>query len=146
MICPHWQYLVTLDSDLKQVSRYVEITRDNFSTFSIEFVRLLLSAGSEIDVVAKILCEKIDPSKDYERGNINVYRSTILGSLPNFHSAVIDIPQSPLELKPWEDWGQNLTPCWWTIHNKVKHQRDRYYQHANLKNTIYAIAGLWRRS
>lgn len=54
MICPNWQYLITLDSGLKELSRYVDIRSENFNTFSIEFVRLLLAAGSEIDVVAKL--------------------------------------------------------------------------------------------
>ena len=82
MICPHWQYLITLDSDLKEVSRYVDIKPENFSTFSIEFVRLLLAAGSEIDVVAKILCDRIDSSKTYR--NINDYRAAISGRFPTF--------------------------------------------------------------
>jgi len=46
MICPHLQYFITLDSDLKETSRYVDIRPENFATFSIEFVRLLLPTVS----------------------------------------------------------------------------------------------------
>lgn len=141
MICQHWQYLITLDSDLKEVSRYVDIRPENFATFSIEFVRLLLAAGSEIDVVAKLLCEKIDSSRTYR--NINDYRVTITNKFPKYHSMVIDIPQYELQLTPWDDWNQNQNPSWWTACNNVKHQRDRNFQDANLENTINAVAGLF---
>ena len=83
MICTNWQYLITLDLDLTEVSRYVYIRSENFGTFSIEFVRLLLAAGSEIDVVAKLLCEKINASKDCN--NINDYRAVITAKYPKFH-------------------------------------------------------------
>ena len=102
MICPNWQYLITLDSDLKDVSRYVDVRPENFCTFSIEFVRLILAAGSEIDVVAKLLCGKIDGSKQCK--NINEYRDVIMIKYPKFHSMIIDIPQHEIQLIPWEPW------------------------------------------
>ncbi len=141
MICPHWQYLITLDSDLHRASRFVEIASHNFKTFSIEFVRILLSAGSEIDVVAKILCKCIDSSKSYK--NINEYRNTIAAKFPKFHSMIIDIPQYELHLTAWNEWSQNKNPAWWEAYNKVKHERDKHYKEANLENTLNAVAGLF---
>ncbi len=105
MICPNWQYLITLDSGLKELSRYVDIRSENFNTFSIEFVRLLLAAGSEIDVVAKLLCKKINLSGSYK--NINDYRQTITSKYPKFYKMIIDVPQYELQLTPWEDWKNN---------------------------------------
>src|SRR5438045_939603 len=72
----YWEYFLALDSDLETVARYVEFDPANYKTFSIEFVRLILAACSEIDTVAKLLCESIDATKP--RSNINNYRSTIL--------------------------------------------------------------------
>jgi hypothetical protein len=141
MICPNWQYLRTLDSDLEDVARYVDIKRENFGTFSIEFVRLILAAGSEIDVVAKLLCEKIDGSKPCR--NINDYRDIIMAKYPKFHSMIIDVPQYEIQLVPWEPWKDNCNPDWWTAYNSVKHQRDTHFQDANLQNTINAVAGLY---
>ena len=48
---PHWEYYLSIVEDLDAVSRYVHPLPDNFSTFSIELTRLLLSIGSEVDVV-----------------------------------------------------------------------------------------------
>ena len=141
MICPNWQYLRTLDSDLENVSRYVDIARENYGTFSIEFVRLILAAGSEIDVVAKLLCGKIDPSKSCK--NINDYREIIIGKYPKFHTMIIDVPQYEIQLVPWEPWGNNINPDWWTAYNSVKHQRDTHFKDANLQNTINAVAALF---
>ena len=41
---------------MRATTRYVEPTQDNFQTYSIEFVRFLLSTVGEIDVVAQVLC------------------------------------------------------------------------------------------
>jgi hypothetical protein len=141
MICPNWQYLRTLDSDLENVTRYVDINPENFRTFSIEFVRLILAAGSEIDVVAKLLCGKIDPSKSCK--NINDYLEIIIGKYPKFHTMIIDVPQYEMQLVPWELWGNKTNPDWWTAYNDVKHKRDIHFADANLENTINAIAGLY---
>jgi len=141
MICQHWQYLITLDSDLHKCSRFVDINSQNFRTYSIEFVRILLAAGSEIDVVAKILCNCIDSTKSY--GNINEYRDTIIAKFPKFPSMIIDVPQYELQLTPWNEWSQHRNPNWWRAYNDVKHERDNYFADANLENTLNAVAGLF---
>jgi hypothetical protein len=48
---PHWSYYVSLEDDLIETGRYVEICEDNFDTYSTQFTRLLLAAASEVDVV-----------------------------------------------------------------------------------------------
>jgi len=141
MICQYWQYLITLDSDLHKCSRFVDINKQNFKTYSIEFVRILLAAGSEIDVVAKILCNSIDSTKSYEK--INDYHETIVNKFPKFPSMIIDVPQYELQLTPWKKWSQDKNPDWWRAYNDVKHERHNHFEDANLKNTLNAIAGLF---
>jgi len=58
----HWNYFLALESDLDRVSRYVEFTTYNYTTYSLEMAHLLLAAGSEIDVVLKSLCKKVNPT------------------------------------------------------------------------------------
>jgi len=141
MICTHWQYLITLDDDLHKISRFIETNEKNFTTFSIEFVRILLAAGSEIDVVAKILCNSINSTKPC--GNINDYRKTIVCKYPKFPTMVIDIPQYEIQLTPWKNWTSGMNPDWWEAYNNVKHRRDRYFKEANLNNAINAVSGLF---
>ena len=143
---PHWQYFLVLDRDIETVSRYVEISQDNYDTYSIQFVRLLLSACSEIDVVAKILSKQVDthfkPSGNFP--GIFDYQRTITKRFPKFHTTNILIPKYGITLTPWHKWSlANTPPIWWSCHNKVKHQRDTHYKQANLKNTINAVAGLF---
>jgi hypothetical protein len=52
----HWDYYLTLEEDLKNLARYIDINSNNFNTYSIELVRILQIAASEIDVVLKLLC------------------------------------------------------------------------------------------
>jgi len=143
---PHWQYFIALDSDLEIVSRYVEISQENYRTYSIQFVSLLLSACSEIDVVAKVLSKLIDPNLKPSKGTfltILDYQKTIIGQFPEFHTTKIHIPRHGIQLIPWKQWKSKNVPQWWTSYNSVKHQRNKFYKKANLENTINAVAGLF---
>ncbi len=137
---PHWQYFVALCTDLEQAARYVEVSTDNYSTYSTEFSRLYLAAGSEVDVVAKLLCRQIDPSVKLD--GINSYRTTILKKYPNMPSVEVILPRYEISICPWQDWRKGANPDWWRAYNDVKHERDKHYKAANLENTISAVAGL----
>jgi len=140
VVCPHWKYLLTLDSDLHKVSRFVEISEQNYKTYSIEFVRILLAAGSEIDVVAKLLCKLLDAGLICK--NINDHRELITNRFPKFHSMSIDISDCGIKLKPWGRWSSSQNPVWRKAYNDVKHKRDSHFSDANLENTLNAVAGL----
>jgi len=137
----HWNYFLALDADAERLSRYVEFTKDNFESYSIEMARLILTAASEADVVAKLLCDRIDPSKKAKR--IDKYRSILNTALPKIKGMKVLIPRYGLELVPWENWEKNETPNWWLDYNAVKHERNVSFQKANLENTINSIAGLF---
>jgi len=49
----HWNYFLALEKDIEVLSRYVEFTQKNFTCYSLEILRILFSAASEVDVVAK---------------------------------------------------------------------------------------------
>jgi hypothetical protein len=140
---PHWAYYASLEDDLVQASRYVEICEENFSTRSIQFTRLLLATGSEVDVVAKGLCKQIDPVVKPE--NINTYCKIIAPHFPALIAMKIGIQWNPLRVTPWDSWGMSPpeSPSWWRDYNAVKHDRHRNSDAGNLKNVINSIAGLY---
>jgi hypothetical protein len=138
---PHWNYFVALCEDVASVGRYVEFHADNFKTFSIEFVRLYLAAGSEVDVVAKQLCLKVDPRSKADK--INSYRAEILKIFPGLPGVTVDFPRHALSFTPWQDWDAGKNPTWWGHYNAVKHQRHLDFPKANLENTLRAVAGLY---
>jgi hypothetical protein len=140
MNTPHWQYFAALCDDLQKTSRFVELSPDNYKTYSTEYTRLYLAAGSEIDVVAKQLCQKINPSAKAD--SINDYRKTILQKFPDIGVVGIVLWRYGITVVPWKEWPAGTNPAWWIAYNRVKHQRHLHYNEANLENTLNALAGL----
>jgi hypothetical protein len=137
----YWQYFLAIETSLIKTIQYVDLTPNNYKTYSIEFARIFLSASSEIDVICKLLCEKIDPTKRAE--NINDYRNIITIKYPNFYSMKVLIPKYGIELTPWAKWENQKNPDWWKKYNNVKHERNAHFQDANLKNNLDSVAGLF---
>lgn len=137
----HWNYFLALDDDVANLARYVEFSNANYDTYSIEMARLLMSASSEVDVVAKMLCKKI--SANCTANNIDDYRIVIKPHYPELINYTVVIPRFGLEFVPWQNWLLDKNPDWWKDHNSVKHDRNSNYTKANLRNTLYSIAGLF---
>ena len=137
---PHWQYYMSILRDLEVFSRYVEISPDNYATYGVELTRLLLSAGSEIDVVAKLLCKEVNSGIFAD--SINDYQQILMQRFPHLPEIEVSLPKYLISLKPWSDWIDNKTPKWWNCYNKVKHQRSDHFREANLENTLLATSGL----
>lgn len=138
---PYWQFFVSLESALGATTNFVEFSNDNYETYSIEFARIILSAGSEIDVVSKVLCDTIQPGNN--AGNINDYRLILHSNFRLLHDLEILIPRYNLRFKPWESWNRGSNPDWWRFYNDIKHERNNFYSQANLKNSILSVAGLF---
>lgn len=136
----HWNYFIALEQDLEKLARYIEFSEPNFATFSIELAHLLLATSSEIDVVMKALCNIKQPQKKH--ANINDYKKTMAYFFPDFNEQECYMHRYNLKLQPWLSWKHGTTPSWWRSYNNVKHQRDTYFQEANLKNTLNSIAAL----
>jgi hypothetical protein len=136
----YWQHFLALEADFAATSRYVEFSQQNFATFSIEYAKLLLAIGSEVDVLCKIICEQLDSAA--KRGNIDEYR-TCVTSHSQIATEEILVRRYNLAFKPWDAWAHGENPTWWRSYNNVKHQRDTYFHEANLENCANAISGLF---
>jgi hypothetical protein len=139
----HWNYFLALESDLAQISRYIEFDKKNFKTYSIELAHLLLASSSEVDVIAKNICGIVEPNSP--ANTINHYRKIINRKLPNFKKEQVYFPRFNLTLKPWSNWSlvkNPKNPLWWRSYNKVKHERSEHFSDANLKNVLNAMGGL----
>jgi hypothetical protein len=136
----HWNYFIALEQDLELISRYIEFTESNFATFSIELARLLFAAASEVDVVAKLICEQAAPGQ--RCANIDDYRAILLMHFAEVSRAIIHIPRYGISFAPWENWEADRNPDWWRSYNNVKHERNRHFPEATLRNALNAIGGL----
>jgi hypothetical protein len=138
----HWNYFLALESDVVRLARFIEFREDNFPTYSIEIARLIMAAAAEVDVVAKLVCKKLDPAS--RPRNINSYASVILAADgPKLSALTILVPRYGLTLKPWISWTPESPPLWWSAYNKVKHHRDTRFKDANLGNALKAVSALF---
>jgi len=138
---PHWQYYLALERDLMETTYFVEPVQQNFETFSVAYARILLAAGSEIDVIAKLICRQINPASKAD--TIDDYRNEIHARYPQLPIMRVLVPRYALAADPWAAWSEQHTPEWWQHHQKVKHERHAYFQEANLKNSLQSVAGLF---
>jgi len=136
----HWNYLLALDRDMEAVSRYIEFTTANENVYSIELAHLLFAAASEVDVVAKLVCEQVDPTA--RRANIDDYRSILASHLPHLADTAVHVPRYGMSFRPWENWATGRNPDWWRSYNNVKHERDRYFQEATLQHALNSLGAL----
>ena len=137
----HWNYFLALEDDLKEVSRFIEFSEENFSVYSIELAHLLFAASSEVEVVAKQLCKQVDPKSKPK--DIDDLRIILMGSeFENIADTPIFAPRFGLKFNPWENWKSGNSPDWWKSYNKVKHERHQSFNKATLENSLNAIAAL----
>src|ERR1700712_3154747 len=108
----HWNYFLALEADVKTLSRFVEFKKPNFLTYSIEMARVLMTASSEVDVLAKIICERLDPAA--HRRNIREYGNVILALEPRITGLRVLVPRFGLTLRPWSSWTLTASPEWWS--------------------------------
>jgi hypothetical protein len=96
----YWQYFVALEADLAATARYVVPTWANMACYSVEFARILLTAGSEVDVLCKELCQ--EHQLPVSPVNINGYRAAITARFPGFTKLEILVPRYGLVRLPWQ--------------------------------------------
>ncbi|MBL7706352.1 MAG: hypothetical protein JNM21_12475 [Taibaiella sp.] len=133
-------YFISLEDKLKELSKYVQIDKDNFSVFSVELAHLLMASCSEFEVVCKDLCRQIIPNTNVAN-MLNISQS-LANQLPTMMEEEITLNVYGISLTPLENWkiGQRLT--WWEAYNSVKHNRGVHFKQANLENVLNALAAV----
>lgn len=154
----HWDYYLLLEDDLREILEYIEPCNDNFQTYGPKLVKLLLAAGSEIDVAFKDLIRIKDPEALNMRGdrvNMSFFRKFAQTNLcQEFFGVETGIARSQFSCIPWDAWWKtskgNTDPIptesslpWWTAYNNVKHHRTENYNQATLNNVLEAMAALF---
>lgn len=70
----YWDYYRELEYELLQTKRYVDFSQDNFTSYSIEFLKLYQTACSEIDVIGKSLAAIHDEMFCPDDKKNNIYK------------------------------------------------------------------------
>lgn len=136
----HWNYYLAIENDFEKISRYIEFSEANNSTFSIELARIIMSSTQEIDGIMKKFCNLLDPSKNPDK--IPGYKEIILDKKPEFITETVEIPRFGMTSMPWVNWTGQENPDWWRANNKIKHDRTDNFEKANLKNAFNSVGAL----
>jgi hypothetical protein len=112
---------------------------------------LILAVCSEIEVVAKQLCEVHAPNwpppnkdgKPIERLNMDHLRAGLAAAFPNLYTIEVRLDRFDLRFKPWESWGLGRNPTWWSDHQQVKHERHNSFAKVHFEHCLAAGAGLF---
>lgn len=147
----YWRYYRELEKEFLSTARYVEFVEDNFSTYSVEFLKLYQAVCSEIDVVGKMMASKANPAFNAESRNNNIYKwwyeiqdfyyfteeySDAVKTNVDFQIKLQDVECSFIDsytVCPWKGFrivknnshyclNEGL-PDWWSDYNEVKHKR-----------------------
>lgn len=67
----YWNYYRELEREFLETRKYVEVTKRNFSTYSLEYLKIFVATCSEIDVVGKAMAKFLYPTFDYKNSSIS---------------------------------------------------------------------------
>lgn len=158
----HWKYYLYLEKEVMDTFQYSTLDKTNSTNFSFEYIKLLQIICSEIDVLCKSYCEFMSkPSMD----TIAKYSWVITVAHPDVKTKLVRCKENnDLDYIPFGLWEYTVSadkngiqringtpPKWWSIYNKVKHERmsvnSKYkkenYKLANQENLMNALAGLF---
>ncbi len=163
----YWKYYLALENRFMRTEEFVSIEEDNYKTYSFEYLSLLQTICSEIDVVAKAICLQFNPSFSIKNATIKSWGYELQKYFKDITIQRISLRRER-EITPWEKWTLEErisqrgnpyfsyvsgcdSPEWWKAYEKVKHTRTTIdvvagrvnYQKANLKNVLYALGALY---
>ena len=139
----HWKYYLMLENKFLNILNYVELTADNYNTYSNEFAAFLQIVGAELDVFFKRYCGY---NLDDTRKNVAQYADSILTSYPDIRNQEISIIEKDMVIKPFEGWDKSRAKqslFWWEAFDNVKHNRVDKFSDASLKNCLYSLSALF---
>lgn len=70
----YWKYYRELEKEFLQTQKYVELSVDNWPTYSIEYLKLYQAVCSEIDVIGKAMAQVANPAFKPEDKQNNIHK------------------------------------------------------------------------
>ncbi|WP_312285908.1 hypothetical protein [Chryseobacterium gleum] len=140
----YYNYLFALEAKFQTISAFVEIDERNYHTFSTEIALIFLASCSEFEVVAKELCEILEPGfkNRYSRANISNIADVVLRYCPMIIDHVVDVQFFGKHYLPLQGWRSDNSQNWWSNYNSFKHNRSENYHMAHLENLLNALSAL----
>lgn len=138
----YWRYYLMLEKKFLNTLTYVELSTQNFDTYSNEFAHLLQAIGAELDAFFKVYCG-FNPT---DRKNIIDYANFVLQDYPDITTQEIEVQGYQLSFIPFDGWdasraSQSLN--WWFYFDQIKHSRVANMTNASLKNVMHILGALY---
>ena len=121
----YWQYYKELESEIISTRRYVDFDEDNFTSFSVEYLKLYQAVCSEVDVLGKTIAENIDSNFKPDEKQNNIYKWWLIIQdelkYPTWNDEkmgwdYVDLDQAEvnffnyISMKPWENFKTEVRP------------------------------------
>lgn len=153
-----WNYYLELERNYLEIEHLIPFDEVNYYTFSYKYMGLLGSICSEIDVLFKMYIKLKEYTVDLDQNNepiynIDQYLKFIESQVPNFKSQEITCYNPRFyneKVFPFNTWSISNPPKWWTVGNKLKHDKEKVidgkkaYKYANQIFVLNALSALFQ--
>ncbi len=110
-------HYLLLEKDFEETKQYVTIAEDNFEAYSVAYLKLLLTIGSEIDVMLEVVAKEYDVNSSENGFGCS---KVLLEHEPDVKKLEIMLKDENVTILPWDC---DRIPEWWTAYNEIKHNR-----------------------
>ena len=131
-----------LQKDFLEIFDYIEPTNRNENTYSHRLYELFLRAATEFETN----CTGILRDNNYQKTgrtesdwNITDYSKIEQALKLSEFEIAVSIWQGNKQFYPLREWSQGHSLCWYQDYNKVKHDRNKNLEKANLKNSSCGV-------
>lgn len=125
---------IDLESKLIDCLGYIPYIEQNYNTISPKFIPIILDACSLIESIFKDIVGK-------GKFNFKDYSEKIDEHL-GLNNTISIVLTSPVQfLEPFKDW-KNKIPEWWSIYNKLKHDRLNNFHLITYNAVVASVASL----
>lgn len=147
---------INIEKELRNIFNYIEPDEKNKNTFSLELYNLFIRACTEVELNCKEILEANDAKpingkefnmKDYAKLEKSSLLSKYSVVFPHWRQRNAVTKKSEYVkkvFKPFKNFDASIKKEleWYKSYNKVKHNREKYMEEANLQNCMNAVAGI----
>lgn len=126
--------------------RFIEISRiipfDNSGdTYSPRLYDILQTSCGQVENLLRLICDKLELQYGTNPDFPKYYE--ILNGTGILERQALDYFVRQYICYPFRLDSEQRTPFWWRAYNKTKHDLPQGYKEGNLKNTIFALSGVY---
>lgn len=151
----YWNGYKLIEERFIATAKYISVSKDNYATFSDEYLDIIILCCSELDSVATQYSKYLpkEETAKLHMSNIiarmNAIKKYDLPDLNGYQLKTKPI-YSKIKLYPFSQAEEYESPDWWKDYNHLKHERTEkdnsgryFYMRANLKNALHSLAALY---